>query len=115
MRAGALSVLALAQLALVCASHSALEQHYAKRGLRSKSDVARSLDSNARNVRIVKRVNNATASELDACPGYTATNVKTTSHSLTANLHLAGPACNVYGSDLTALNLQVTYETCERF
>ncbi|KAH9930888.1 glycosyl hydrolases family 31-domain-containing protein [Fomitopsis serialis] len=43
-------------------------------------------------------------SVLDACPGYTATNV----------LVLAGEACNVYGSDIEALSLQVTYETATR-
>jgi len=45
------------------------------------------------------------------CPGYKAANVKTTSSSLTADLSLAGPACNVYGDDLTSLTLSVDYET----
>jgi alpha-glucosidase len=48
---------------------------------------------------------------LASCPGYKASNVKTTASSLTANLKLAGPACNVYGTDLTDLTLAVTYET----
>lgn len=58
----------------------------------------------------VKLVNNATAAQVDACPGYNATNVVTTSFGLTADLFLAGPACNVYGPDLVQLKLQVTYE-----
>jgi alpha-glucosidase len=51
---------------------------------------------------------------LDSCPGYSAKNVKQTSSTLTADLVLAGTACNVYGPDLTSLKLQVEYEdsTC---
>lgn len=52
-------------------------------------------------------------SALDACPGYTATDVVTSGPNLTASLVLAGEACNVYGSDIEALSLQVTYETGE--
>ena len=52
-------------------------------------------------------------SSLASCPGYKASNVKTTSSSLTADLSLAGPACNVYGTDLTDLTLTVVYETGE--
>lgn len=48
---------------------------------------------------------------LAKCPGYRASNVRTTSSTLTADLNLAGPACNVYGTDLTHLTLSVTYET----
>lgn len=50
---------------------------------------------------------------LAACPGYKASNIKTTTSTLTADLSLAGKACNVYGTDLTNLKLQVTYETGE--
>lgn len=50
---------------------------------------------------------------LASCPGYKASNVKTTSSSLTADLELAGHACNVYGTDLTDLTLSVVYETGE--
>lgn len=50
---------------------------------------------------------------LASCPGYKASNVKTTTSSLTADLSLAGAACNVYGSDLTNLTLEVVYETGE--
>lgn len=48
---------------------------------------------------------------LAACPGYKASNVKTSASTLTANLKLAGAACNVYGTDLTELTLEVVYET----
>jgi hypothetical protein len=58
-----------------------------------------------------RRTNNATEADLDMCPGYDATDVKTTSYSLTAELTLAGLPCNVYGPDLTSLILTVTYET----
>jgi hypothetical protein len=48
---------------------------------------------------------------LASCPGYKASNVKTTGSSLTADLSLAGAACNVYGDDLKSLTLEVVYET----
>ncbi|TVY82073.1 putative alpha/beta-glucosidase agdC [Lachnellula suecica] len=48
---------------------------------------------------------------LASCPGYKASNVKTTSSSLTADLSLAGTACNAYGDDLKDLTFQVVYET----
>ncbi|KAK3192886.1 hypothetical protein K4F52_001243 [Lecanicillium sp. MT-2017a] len=52
--------------------------------------------------------------KLEACPGYEASNVKTTDSGMTADLTLAGKACNVYGDDLKNLILQVTYETDDR-
>jgi hypothetical protein len=51
---------------------------------------------------------------LESCPGYTASNVATTSNGLTADLKLAGAACNTYGQDLDNLKLSVQYETCKR-
>lgn len=48
---------------------------------------------------------------LASCPGYKASNVKTTASTLTADLSLAGSACDVYGTDLMSLTLQVVYET----
>jgi alpha-glucosidase len=48
---------------------------------------------------------------LSSCPGYKATKIKTDHSSLTADLTLAGTACNVYGTDLTDLTLEVVYET----
>lgn len=60
---------------------------------------------------VVVKKDAATDSSLAKCPGYTASNVKTTDSGVTANLKLAGAACNVYGTDLKELTLQVTYET----
>lgn len=51
---------------------------------------------------------------LSSCPGYEASNIQTTSTSLSADLSLAGAACNVYGTDLQDLRLDVTYETTTR-
>ena len=48
---------------------------------------------------------------LDACPGYKATNINDDGSTLTADLSLAGQACNVFGTDIKELRLQVTYET----
>lgn len=48
---------------------------------------------------------------LTACPGYEASNVQTSPTGLTADLTLAGEACNVYGTDLTDLRLEVSYDT----
>jgi hypothetical protein len=46
-----------------------------------------------------------------SCPGYTASNVITTDTAITAELSLAGPACNSYGIDLQNLTLLVEYQT----
>ncbi|KAK5105689.1 hypothetical protein LTR62_002367 [Meristemomyces frigidus] len=48
---------------------------------------------------------------LSACPGYKASNVKTSSAGMIADLSLAGAACNAYGTDLTDLILTVEYQT----
>jgi alpha-glucosidase len=53
------------------------------------------------------------ASSLDSCPGYTASNVQDSGSRVTADLSLAGTACNVYGDDLTDLKLEVEYQTGE--
>lgn len=50
----------------------------------------------------------------DVCPGYTASNVKRTEFGLTANLMLAGAACNVYGTDVSQLNLTVEFQSDDR-
>ncbi|KAK0932413.1 hypothetical protein LTR29_016016 [Friedmanniomyces endolithicus] len=60
---------------------------------------------------ITARQSNATIS---ACPGYKASNVKTSSTGMTADLSLAGTACNAYGTDLTDLTLTVEYQTDQR-
>jgi alpha-glucosidase len=50
-------------------------------------------------------------SSLGDCPGYIASNVQDDGSRVTADLTLAGIACNVYGEDLTDLKLQVEYQT----
>jgi alpha-glucosidase len=50
------------------------------------------------------------SSSLDECPGYTASNVRVSGSTITADLALAGTACNVYGTDLTDLRLLVEYQ-----
>lgn len=51
------------------------------------------------------------SSSLENCPGYTASNVQNDGGRVTADLALAGAACNVYGDDLTDLKLEVEYQT----
>lgn len=48
------------------------------------------------------------------CPGYTASNVQRTPYGMTAQLSLAGAACNVYGTDVDFLNLTVEYQSYDR-
>ncbi|KAI1778152.1 glycoside hydrolase family 31 protein [Hypoxylon cercidicola] len=63
---------------------------------------------------VVTRRDYATDDPLTACPGYTASNVVKTASGLTADLTLAGEACNVYGADLQDLTLEVSYDTATR-
>lgn len=51
---------------------------------------------------------------LDACPGYSATNIKNNGPLLTADLILNGQGCNVFGTDVQKLTLNVVYETDTR-
>ncbi|KFY80117.1 hypothetical protein V499_01006 [Pseudogymnoascus sp. VKM F-103] len=51
---------------------------------------------------------------LAKCPGYKASNVKVGKSSITADLTLAGKACNVYGDDLKSLTLEVEYQSDDR-
>lgn len=44
------------------------------------------------------------------CPGYSASNVVKSATGLTADLSLAGPACNIYGNDVQSLKLLVNYD-----
>lgn len=48
---------------------------------------------------------------LSGCPGYTASQVQDISDGFMADLSLAGPACNVYGTDVQNLTLTVQYQT----
>lgn len=50
----------------------------------------------------------------DVCPGYIATQVDVNKYGFTAHLDLLGPACNVYGTDIQALNLTVEYQARTR-
>jgi len=50
----------------------------------------------------------------EVCPGYTASNVTRTQFGLTADLSLAGSACNVYGTDVEDLILTVEYQSSDR-
>lgn len=50
---------------------------------------------------------------VDLCPGYRASSVQESHNGLTADLTLAGTACDVYGKDLKNLKLQVIYESSE--
>ena len=52
-----------------------------------------------------------TTPNLDACRGYLASDIQTTSTVLTAQLQFINGSCNVYGPDLQSLSLTVTYET----
>lgn len=56
-----------------------------------------------------KAINSSTG--LESCPGYAASNVVKTDSTLTADLTLAGSACNVYSDDLQDLKLLVEYQT----
>lgn len=47
----------------------------------------------------------------ESCPGYSASNVQQSGRSLTADLTLAGEACNSYGTDLPNLTLTVEYQS----
>jgi alpha-glucosidase len=49
--------------------------------------------------------------EIDACPGYTVSNVVENESTLTADLTLAGDACNAYSEDVKDLKLLVEYQT----
>lgn len=48
------------------------------------------------------------------CPGYVGSKFVRTNSGLTATLTLAGKACNVYGTDIEALNLTVEYQSADR-
>ncbi|KAI5118349.1 hypothetical protein M0805_009152 [Coniferiporia weirii] len=51
---------------------------------------------------------------VSSCPGYTLGSLQNTAAGLTAQLSLAGPACNAFSSDIANLTIEVTYETQSR-
>lgn len=64
---------------------------------------------------ILPNVQNKTAvNAQEVCPGYKASNVKRNACGLTAQLALAGNACNVYGTDIDMLNMTVQYQSKDR-
>ena len=66
-------------------------------------------------VTLIPNIYDPTAKDAQtACPGYTASDLKTSSTGLTAHLTLAGSACNVYGTDIHDLDLVVEYQTSSR-
>ena len=48
------------------------------------------------------------------CPGYLASNVIRNAYGFNATLTLAGPSCNVYGTDVQNLDLSVEYQSNSR-
>lgn len=50
----------------------------------------------------------------EVCPGYKASNVVVHDASITADLTLAGEACNAYGNDIVDLTLEVQYQNATR-
>lgn len=48
---------------------------------------------------------------ITSCPGYKASNIVHSGTTITANLNLARPGCDVYGKDLDNLRLLVEYQT----
>ncbi|KAF2230688.1 glycoside hydrolase family 31 protein [Viridothelium virens] len=48
------------------------------------------------------------------CPGYSASNVVRNAYGFSAILNLAGPACNLYGTDIETLDLTVQYQSGSR-
>ena len=57
----------------------------------------------------------ASRAAVDNCTGYAASNIVETDSSLTADLTLAGAACNLYSEDIKDLKLVVEYQTSECF
>ncbi|KAF2170443.1 glycoside hydrolase family 31 protein [Zasmidium cellare ATCC 36951] len=54
------------------------------------------------------------AQDIGNCPGYRASNVQRSSGRITADLSLAGDACNAYSDDLPNLRLLVEYQAQQR-
>lgn len=52
---------------------------------------------------------------IDSCPGYTASNVVENESSFTADLTLAGDACNAFSDDIKDLKVLVEYQTGEYY
>ncbi|GAB7358215.1 hypothetical protein MBLNU230_g0367t1 [Neophaeotheca triangularis] len=59
-------------------------------------------------------VRDPTAPEPQDCPGYKASNVADTAQGFTADLTMAGAACQAFGNDIADLVLNVEYQTRDR-
>ncbi|KAF2725593.1 glycoside hydrolase family 31 protein [Polychaeton citri CBS 116435] len=62
----------------------------------------------------IRQLNGTDSPSANECPGYSASNVATTSSGLTADLTLAGPACDSFGKDIKDLKLIVNADTAQR-
>ncbi|KAI5991745.1 glycoside hydrolase family 31 protein [Pisolithus orientalis] len=67
------------------------------------------LVSASRPAQVVRDI--AFSKNVSHCPGYTLTSLAELQHGLSAQLQLAGPACNAFGSDIANLTLEVTYQS----
>ncbi|GLB41383.1 putative glycosyl hydrolase 31 family protein [Lyophyllum shimeji] len=56
----------------------------------------------------------ASTRNVSTCPGYTLHSLVETPSGLSAQLSLAGEACNAFGEDISALTVEVAYETTSR-
>ena len=64
---------------------------------------------------LLPNINDPNATDAQTiCPGYVGSHALRTPDGLTATLTLAGPACNVYGTDIETLNLTVEYQSSDR-
>ncbi|KAJ6556155.1 glycosyl hydrolases family 31-domain-containing protein [Mycena capillaripes] len=59
-------------------------------------------------------LNRISSFNVSNCPGYSLHSLSATKSGLTAQLNLAGPACNAFGEDIPNLTIQVNYETESR-
>lgn len=81
--------------------------------LRRAAGVAAALSAIATATPVPALYSRQSNGDLSSCPGYSASNIQTSSTGMTADLSLAGDACNVYGDDIHDLTLTVEYQTGE--
>ncbi|TFK48006.1 hypothetical protein OE88DRAFT_1665015 [Heliocybe sulcata] len=58
--------------------------------------------------------NSSHSLDVSSCPGYTLNGLRETTAGITAQLSLAGSACNAFGQDIANLTIDVLYETTSR-
>ncbi len=99
-------------LAVVCAQSATSAISDATTSYRAIFTVPASADES---IPLIPNINDPQAlNAQEVCPGYKASKVARTPFGLTADLDLAGPACNVYGTDVESLSLIVEYQSSER-